>query len=168
MSGLDPIDSIVAANQEFAAGFAGEASVRPRRALAVVTCMDARLDAAAALGLEPGDAHILRNAGGLVTDDVIRSLCLSQRVLDTRAVVVVGHTDCGLEGVADDEFVDRLASETGYTPAWRVGGFEEVEQAVMSSMRRLAESPFLLHRDEVAGFVYHTDTGRLRRVESAV
>lgn len=162
MDGREVLDRILSANREYAAGHRGAVPVRPRRALAVVTCMDARLDVFAALGLEVGDAHIIRNAGGIVTDDVIRSLCLSQRLLDTRAIVLIGHTDCGLEGVSDDEFAARLEADTGHRPDWTAGGFERVEEAVRSSLRRLEETPFLAHRDRLAGFVYDVDTGRLR------
>lgn len=159
------VDRILAANREFVDRFPGEAEVRPVRKLAVVACMDARLDVAAALGLRPGETHIIRNAGGIVTDDVIRSLCLSQRVLGTESIVLVHHTDCGLQGISDDEFASRLRSETGTAPEWRAGGFAEVDGAVQASMRRLEESLFLAHRDDVIGFVYHTDTGHLRRIE---
>lgn len=167
MSESDPVEEIVAANRDFVGRFPGEAAVRPRRALAVVACMDARLDVAACLGLEPGDAHVIRNAGGIVTDDVIRSLCLSQRVLGTRTVVLVHHTDCGLEGVSDDEFAASLAEEAGRAPTWRAGGFADVDEAVQASIRRLGRSPFLPHRDDIAGFVYQTGSGQLRRVEPA-
>lgn len=161
----DPISRLTGANRAFARRFSGPASVRPRRELAVVACMDARLEVMAALGLQPGDAHVLRNAGGIVTADVIRSLCLSQRVLGTRTIVLVHHTDCGLHGVSDEEFARRLSAETGRTPDWDVGGFEDVEESVRVSMRRLTESPFLPHRERIAGFVYHIDTGALHRVE---
>lgn len=162
MDEQEVLDQILSSNREYAAGYEAAAPVRPRRELAVVTCMDARLDVFAALGLQVGDAHIIRNAGGIVTDDVIRSLCLSQRLLGTRAIVLVGHTDCGLEGVSDDEFSARLEAATGRRPDWSAGGFEGVEEAVRSSLRRLEETPFLVHRDRIAGFVYDIDTGRLR------
>lgn len=161
------LDHIRSANQEFAGRFPGEASTRPVRRLVVVTCMDARIDVLAALGLQPGDAHILRNAGGIVTGDTVRSICLSQRLLGTRAIAVVQHTDCGLEGVASDEFVDSLVSETGQRPSWEVGGFERVEDSVRRSIAHLQQDPFLAHRGEIVGFVYETATGRLREVGPA-
>lgn len=162
MGELEVVDQILAANREYAARLPEEVPVRPRRELAVVTCMDARLDVFAALGLQPGDAHVIRNAGGLVTDDVIRSLCLSQRLLGTRTIVLVGHTDCGLEGISDDGFAADLMADTGHRPDWTAGGFDRVEQAIQASMRRLQASPFLADQNRVAGFVYDVDTGQLR------
>lgn len=160
----DQNSRIERANRAFAAAFTQAPPARPRLGLAVVACMDTRLDVLSALGLAPGDAHILRNAGGIVTDDVIRSLCLSQRLLGTGSVVLVHHTDCGLQGVSDQEFVSRLSAETGRRPPWEVGGFRRVEESVRASMARLAESPFLIRPMAVAGFVYETETGRLRQI----
>lgn len=164
---IDLLERMLAANESFASHYREPESPRPRRGLAVVTCMDARVDPLPALGLDPGDAHVVRNAGGIVTDDVIRSLCLSQRLLGTGAIVVIQHTDCGLEGVSDEDFASLLVDETGQVPPWRAGGFEGVDAAVRSSMERVARSPYLPLREHVAGFVYHTDTGRLRRIHPA-
>ncbi|MFP3914816.1 MAG: beta-class carbonic anhydrase [Actinomycetota bacterium] len=162
----DLLAGLLASNEDYAASYPGGKPARPGRGLAVVACMDARLDVYSALGLEPGDAHVIRNAGGIVTDDVIRSLCLSQRLLGTEAIVLVHHTDCGLEGVSDDEFDRALAQETGISPRWRAGGFDDVEASVHRSMERLADTPFLPNREHMAGFVFHTDSGRLRRVHT--
>jgi carbonic anhydrase len=154
-------DRIVAANRSYAEGFSGAGAVRPSRNLAIVACMDARLDIFALLGLEIGDAHVIRNAGGIVTDDVFRSLTLSQRALGTREIVLVHHTDCGLQGVVDDDFAAELEAATGVVPGWRAGGFADPHADVAVSIERLRSSPFLLHRDLISGFVYDVDTGRL-------
>ncbi len=139
-----------------------ELSPRPRRKLAVLTCMDARIDPYALLGLTRGDAHLLRNAGGLVTDDAIRSLSASQRELGTEEVVVVMHEGCGLLGADDERFAQALAAD-GAHPPWRLGGFADVEQALREGLERLRESPELAHRDRISGFVFDPRTGSLRR-----
>ena len=126
--------------------------------------MDARLDLFAILGLRQGDAHVIRNAGGVVTDDVIRSLTISQRKLGTREIVLVHHTDCGLLQFTDDEFRHALEDETGIRPAWSAEAFRDVDGDVRQSMARIANSPFLPHKDAVRGFVFEVETGRLREV----
>lgn len=158
-------ERIAAANRSYAENFAGAGAVRPARHLAVVACMDSRMDIFAMLGLEVGDAHVIRNAGGIVTDDVIRSLTLSQRALGTREIVLVHHTDCGLLGVSDDDFAAELEADTGAIPEWRAGGFEDAHADVTESIQRLVASPFLLHRDRVTGFVYDVANGRLLPVD---
>lgn len=161
----EDIDRIIAANRDYSAAFgASSRPVRPRRRLAVVACMDSRMDLFALLGLDVGDAHVIRNAGGIVTDDVIRSLCLSQRVLGTRQIVLIHHTDCGLEGVDDEEFAATLEEEVGAKPDWEAGGFADAFEDVRASIRRIAGSPFIPHPDSVAGFVYDVDTGWLEPV----
>ena len=140
--------------------------MEPTRKLAIVTCMDCRLDLEAALGLQRGEAHVLRNAGGLVTDDVIRSLAISQRRLGTREVMVVHHTDCGMERLDDETFRAELTQGAGVAPEFPIGAFTDVEDSVRESVRRLRESPFLLHRDRISGHVYEIETHRLRAVES--
>jgi len=137
-------------------------SPRPGRKVAVLACMDTRIDLFAMLGLRRGDAHLLRNAGGLVTEDAIRSLSISQRKLGTEEVVVVMHDGCGLLGGVDDEFARELAAD-GARPSWRMGGFADVEQALREGLARLRASPELLHRDRVSGFVFDPETGALRR-----
>lgn len=138
-------------------------SVRPRRALAIVTCMDSRIDVFAALGLAEGDAHVLRNAGGVVTDDTIRSLALSQRLLGTAAVMLIHHTDCGLQRITEEGFRAEL-SASGTEPQFAIGAFTDVDDSVRRSMRRVTSSPFLPSRDRVRGFVYDVITGELREV----
>ncbi|GGT52307.1 carbonic anhydrase [Streptomyces kurssanovii] len=140
---------------------------RPVLKVAVVACMDARLDLHAALGLELGDCHTIRNAGGVVTDDVIRSLTISQRALGTRSVILVHHTGCGLETITED-FRIELEEEVGQRPAWAVEAFRDVDQDVRQSMQRVRTSPFLLHADDVRGFVFDVTTGLLREIDPAV
>jgi carbonic anhydrase len=137
----------------------------PRRKLAILACMDTRLDPLAALGLGVGDAHVIRNAGGVATDDAIRSLALSQHMLGTTAIAVMGHTDCGLSKTTDDEFADRLEAHAGERPPWRALAFADLEDSVRSSVAALSSSPFLPHRDAVRGYVLEVETGRLREVD---
>lgn len=165
---MDVIDELVANNQAFADSLpAQHLDVRPRRELAVVTCMDSRLDVFAALGLKDGEAHVLRNAGGVITDDVIRSLAVSQRRLGTREVMLIHHTDCGLLTLTDDGFRAELQDATGTAPAFAIESFTDVEADVRQSILRVRRSTFLLHRDLVRGFVYDVDTHRLREVHAA-
>jgi len=160
------IDDLLAHNRDFAAAFdRGHLDVRPSLRLAIVACMDSRLDVFAALGLEDGQAHILRNAGGVITDDVVRSLAISQRRLGTEEIVLVHHTDCGLQLITDDGFRAELQEATGMAPAFAIESFTDVEADVRQSMARLRHSPFLLHRDRVRGFVYDVDTGVLTEVD---
>ena len=131
----------------------------PARRTAIVTCMDARIDPLAALGMHLGDAHVLRNAGAIVTDDTIRSLAISQRMLHTRSVVIVGHTDCGLEGLDEEAALRELAEAAGTEPPWPLGSFEHVEDQVRESVRAVRESPFVPYRDDVRGYVQHVGAG---------
>ncbi|MFJ1790467.1 beta-class carbonic anhydrase [Kitasatospora griseola] len=157
-------DRFVAANRSYAETFRdGGMDARPVRKVAVVACMDARLDLFAALGLELGDAHIIRNAGGVVTDDTIRSLTISQRALGTRTVVLIHHTGCGLLGLTED-FRHELAHEVGQRPQWAVEAFTDLDGDVRQSMQRVRTSPFLPHRDQVRGFVFDVHTGLLREI----
>jgi carbonic anhydrase len=139
---------------------------RPRRRVAVLACMDTRIDLFPMLGLERGDAHVIRNAGGLVTDDAIRSLSASQRLLGTNEIVVVMHDGCGLHGASEDEFAEALAAD-GVLPNWRLGAFDDVEATLRRSLARLRSSPELPARDHVRGFVFDPETGALREVEEA-
>lgn len=136
---------------------------RPRRKVAVLACMDTRIDLFPMLGLERGDAHIIRNAGGLVTDDAIRSLSASQRLLGTEEIVVVMHDGCGLHGASEDEFAEGLAGD-GALPNWRLGAFDDVEETLRLSLARLRASPELPSRDHIRGFVFDPETGVLREV----
>jgi carbonic anhydrase len=159
------IDELVANNHAFADGLPTKhLDVRPSRQLAIVTCMDSRLDVFAALGLGDGEAHVLRNAGGVITDDVIRSLAISQRRLGTREVMLIHHTDCGMQTLTDDGFRAELQEATGVAPAFAVESFTDVDANVRQSILRVRRSAFLLHRDTVRGFVYDVDTHRLREV----
>jgi carbonic anhydrase len=133
----------------------------PRRRLAVLTCMDARIEPFALLGLARGDAHVIRNAGGLATDDALRSLSASQRMLGTEEILVVMHDGCGLGGASDEDFAEQLAAD-GAQPEWRLGAFADVEEALRASLARLRDSPELPHRDRIRGFVFDPDSGRLR------
>jgi carbonic anhydrase len=160
------IDELLAANRRFAGSLpAGHLDVRPSRRLAIVTCMDSRLDVFAALGLGDGEAHVLRNAGGVVSDDVIRSLAISQRLLGTEAVMLIHHTDCGMEKITDDGFRAELQQATGVSPAFAIGSFSDLDADVRQSVLRVRRSEFLPHRDQVRGFVYDVDSHRLREVE---
>jgi carbonic anhydrase len=140
-------------------------SARPSRGLAVVTCMDCRLDLLGALGLNVGEAHVLRNAGGVVTDDVIRSLAISQRRLGTREVMLIHHTDCGMEKLDEGEFREELREAAGAEPRFEIGSFAEVEADVRESVLRVRGSAFLPHRDAVRGFVYDIATHCLSEIE---
>ncbi|GAA5001791.1 carbonic anhydrase [Streptomyces siamensis] len=160
-------DRLVDANHHYADAFTDPGmDARPVLHVAVVACMDARLDLHAALGLALGDCHTIRNAGGVVTDDVIRSLTISQRALGTRSVVLIHHTGCGLESLTE-EFRHDLEMEVGQRPAWAVESFRDVDQDVRQSMQRVRTSPFLLHTDDVRGFVFDVKTGLLREIDPA-
>jgi carbonic anhydrase len=159
------IDELVANNRSFAASLpARHLDVRPSRRLAIVSCMDSRLDVFAALGLGDGEAHVLRNAGGVITDDVIRSLAVSQRRLGTREVMLIHHTDCGMQTLTDDGFRAELQQSTGVAPAFAIESFSDLDADVRQSVRRVRRSPFLPHRDRVRGFVYDVDTHELREI----
>ena len=162
---MDVIDELLANNRAFAASLpALHLDVRPRRRVAIVACMDSRLDVFAALGLRSGEAHVLRNAGGVITDDVIRSLAVSQRRLGTRAVMLIHHTDCGMQALTDDGFRAELQEATGLAPAFAIESFADLDADVRQSILRVRRSPFLPHRDRVRGFVYDVDNHALREV----
>jgi carbonic anhydrase len=164
---MDVIDELLANNRAFANSLpAKHLDVRPSRRLAIVTCMDSRLDVFAALSLNDGEAHVLRNAGGVITDDVIRSLAVSQRRLGTREVMLIHHTDCGMQKITDDGFRAELQEETGVSPAFAIESFGDVEADVRQSILRVRRSPFLPHRNQVRGFVYDVDTHQLREVHA--
>ena len=165
---MDVVDELLDNNRAFAERFdRRHLDLRPARKLAIVACMDSRLDVFAALGLGQGQAHVLRNAGGVITDDVIRSLAISQRRLGTEEIVLVHHTDCGLQMITDDGFRAELQQATGMAPAFAIESFTDVEANVSQSIARVRSSPFLLHRNRVRGFVYDVDTGLLREVQPA-
>jgi carbonic anhydrase len=139
-------------------------AINPSRRLAIVTCMDSRIDVFAALGLDGGEAHILRNAGGVITDDVIRSLAISQRELGTREVMLIHHSDCGMQKLTDDGFRAELQAATGVAPAFAIESFSDVDADVRQSILRVRRSDFVPHREVVRGFVYDVDSRRLREV----
>ena len=159
------IDDLLANNEAYAASLPERhLDVRPSRRLAIVTCMDARLDVFSALGLSYGEVHILRNAGGVITDDVIRSLAVSQRRLGTRGVMLIHHTNCGMQTLTDDGFRAELQEATGVAPSFAIESFSDLDSAVRQSILRVRRSDFLLHRDLVRGFVYDVDTHALREI----
>jgi carbonic anhydrase len=161
-------DELVERNREFAVDFPdAELQVAPTKNLAVVACMDSRMDIFAMLGLGHGEAHVVRNAGGVVTDDVIRSVCLSQRLLGTREIVLVHHTDCGLQKVEADSFKAELEAEVGIKPEWSIEGFSDPYADVRQSMVRLELNPFISYKEHMRGFVYDVVDGLLHEVETA-
>jgi carbonic anhydrase len=159
-------DDLLANNERYATAFdKGDLASPPARKVAIVACMDARLDPARALGLEEGDAHVIRNAGGVVTDDAIRSLAISQRKLGTEEIVLLHHTDCGMQTFSDDEFRREIQADTGVRPPWAAETFEDLDEDVRQSIARIRASPFLPRRGAVRGFVYDVASGRLREVD---
>jgi carbonic anhydrase len=138
--------------------------MRPRRKLAVLACMDARVNPWELLGIEVGDAHVIRNAGGVVTEDVIRSLSISQHLLGTEEIVLIHHTDCGMQRFTDREFADRLEAETGERPGWAAGAFTDLEEDVREGIETIRSSPFIPRTESVKGFVYEVETGAMREV----
>jgi carbonic anhydrase len=161
-------DELLAHNARYVETFDdSDLGLAPRRHLAIVACMDSRMDIFEMFGLSHGDAHVIRNAGGVVTDDVIRSLVLSQRLLDTREVLLVHHTDCGLQKVSEDEFKAELEAEVGIRPWWALESFTDPFADVRQNMARIQNSPFISHKSWVRGFVYETHTGRLIEVDPA-
>lgn len=160
------VDALKERNAHYAStSHASEIDVRPALHLAVVACMDARIDVHAVLGISNGDAHIIRNAGGVITDDVIRSLCLSQRELGTREIVLVHHTRCGLHNVDEGAFRAELSDEVGAVPSWSLQSFGDPYEDVQQSIDVLRNSPFVPHTDHVSGFVFDVDTGVLEPVD---
>jgi carbonic anhydrase len=165
---MSVVDELLTNNEIFAQSFEGPLPVPPSRHVAVVACMDARLDVYALLGLRPGEAHVIRNAGGAVTDDVIRSLAISQRLLGTTAIVLVHHTECGMLTFTDDEFRQSIERETGIRPSWAAEAFADPAGDVRQSIARVKASPFLPHSDDVRGFVFDVSSGRLHEVDHLV
>jgi carbonic anhydrase len=158
-------DDLLRNAESYAASFdKGDLPMPPARKLAVLACMDARLNPYALLGLQEGDAHIIRNAGGVVTDDEIRSLAISQRLLGTNEIILIHHTGCGMLTFKDDEFRGQIEKETGIRPEWAAEAFADLDEDVRQNIARIKASPFLPHKDSVRGFVYEVETGRLREV----
>jgi carbonic anhydrase len=161
---LSVADEYLRNNEEYAGSWQEPTSARPSRHAAVVACMDARLNVSELLGLGDGESHVIRNAGGVVTDDVIRSLSVSQRMLGTTEVILIHHTDCGLSKITDDEFRRAVEADTGLRPPWAVEAFTDPAADVRQSIGRLAASPFIPHKDAIRGFVFDVATGRLHEV----
>ena len=165
---MSAIDELLANNARYAETFEqGALHSPPALGLAVVACMDARLDTHKLLGLEEGDAHVIRNAGGVVTDDAIRSLVISQRLLSTREIVLIHHTDCGMMSFRDDDVKDAIEADTGLRPSFALEAFGDLEQDVRQSIARIQASPFIPEKDQIRGFVYDCATGRLNEVSPA-
>jgi carbonic anhydrase len=162
---MSSTDDFLANNEGYAASFdKADLPLPPGRKLAVVACMDARLNVYGALGLQEGDAHVIRNAGGVVSDDVIRSLAISQRLLGTEEIVLIHHTDCGMLTFTDDEFKASIEKDTGIRPEWAAEAFADLDGDVRQSIARIKASPFIPKKDAVRGFVYEVESGRLREV----
>lgn len=162
---MNILDRLLRNNKDYAARFeAGELRAVPAENLAVVTCMDARIDIYRILGLSPGDAHVIRNAGGVITDDVIRSLAVSQSALRTEEILVVQHTGCGMLGATDEELAERVQALTGARPDFGFLTFDDLHASLRESVDRLRECPYLPHRDRIHGLIYDVGTGRLRQV----
>ena len=162
---MSTTDSLLRNNDKHSSAFQkGNLPMPPAKKLAVVACMDARLDVHKILGLDEGDAHVIRNAGGVVTDDAIRSLTISQRLLGTNEIILIHHTDCGMLTFKDDDFKASIEQDTGIRPAWAAEAFGDLDGDVRQSIARIKASPFIPRKDAVRGFVYEVETGRLREV----
>jgi carbonic anhydrase len=164
---MSAIDELLASAAAYAAAFdKGDLPLVPARKLAILACMDSRMDLFGLLGLQEGDAHMLRNAGGLVTDDAIRSLAISQRAMGTREIMLIHHTNCGMLDYDDEQFKRAIFEETGAEPAWAPESFPDAYEDVRTSVARIKATPFIPYRDNVRGFVYEVETGTLREVET--
>ena len=158
-------DDLLGNNEQYAASFDKSGlTAPPTRKLAVIACMDARLNVYGILGLSEGDAHVIRNAGGVITDDAIRSLAISQRLLGTEEIVLIHHTDCGMLTFTDDEFKNSIQEEIGIKPQWAAESFTDLEVDVRQSIARIEASPFIPRKERIRGFIYEVETGRLREV----
>ncbi len=158
-------DDLLANGEQYAKSFEkGDLPAPPATKVAIVTCMDARVDPARILGLEEGDAHVIRNAGGVISDEEIRSLAISQHLLGTEEIILINHTDCGMLKVTDEEFASRMEESTGERPPWRARTFADLEGNVRTGIERIKASPFIRRTDEVRGFIYDVGTGRLDEV----
>jgi carbonic anhydrase len=157
-------DEYLANNEQYAQTFTGPLPLPPSKHVAVVACMDARLDVYRLLGVNEGEAHVIRNAGGVITDDEIRSLAISQRLLGTKEIILIHHTDCGMLTFTDDAFNAQIAHDTGIKPGWAAESFADLDDDVRQSLRRIEVSPFVTHHDSLRGFVFDVATGRLREV----
>jgi carbonic anhydrase len=157
-------DEYLKNNETYVANFPGELPLPPARKTAVVACMDARVNPYGALGLKEGDSHVIRNAGGIVADDTIRSLAISQHLLGTEEIILIHHTDCGMVTFTDEQFAEILEKEAGQRPSWTANAFPDAEQDVRDSIKRITDSPFIKNKDSVRGFVIDVATGKLNEV----
>jgi len=163
---MSSTDNFLANNARYAGSFAkGDLPIPPAKRTAIVACMDARIDTGRLLGLEEGDAHVIRNAGGVVTEDVLRSLVISQRLLGTEEIILIHHTDCGMVTFRDDDVKDQIEADTGLRPSFALEAFPDVEEDVRQSIRRIEANPFIPVKDKIRGFVYDVKTGQLNEVE---
>jgi carbonic anhydrase len=162
---MSATDGYLQKNAAYAEQFSGPLPLPPSAHLAVVACMDARLNVYAILGLGDGEAHVIRNAGGVVTDDEIRSLAISQRLLGTTEIILIHHTDCGMLTFTDDQFKGAIQAETGIKPAWSAEAFADLDEDVRQSIARIKASPFIPNQDQIRGFVFDVATGRLNEVK---
>jgi carbonic anhydrase len=161
-------DDLLAAAESYAEGFKhGSLAMPPARRVAVLACMDARINPYGLLGLTEGDAHVIRNAGGVVTDDAVRSLAISQRLLGTEEIILIHHSDCGMLTFTDDDFRNQIQHDTGIKPEWAAEAFDDPEEDVRQSIARIKASPFIPNKDHVRGFVYDVDTGLLAEVRQS-
>ena len=162
---MSTTDELLQNAERYAESFdQGDLPLPPGRKVAILACMDARLNPYGLLGLSEGDAHVIRNAGGVVSDDAIRSLAISQNLLGTEEIMLIHHTDCGMLTFTDDELAEKLEGETGQRPEWRALAFSDLEQDVREGIERIRSSPFIPRTDRVRGFIYAVETGRLREV----
>ena len=161
---MSAVDDYVRNNEEYARAYVGGEPSQPARHVAVVACMDARLNVYGILGLKEGEAHVIRNAGGVVTSDEIRSLAISQRLLGTTEVILIHHTDCGMLTFTDDSFKRSVQDETGIKPDWAAEAFTDLGEDVRQSIARIKASPFIPHKEAVRGFVFDVATGKLNEV----
>ena len=161
---MSAVDDFARNNEAYALTHVGGLPAQPARHVAVVACMDSRMRIFALLGLRDGEAHVIRNAGGVITDDVVRSLAISQRLLGTREIMLIHHTDCGMQKITEEGFKAAVEAETGIRPHWAVESFSDAEQDVRQSIGRLKASPFIPHKDAVRGFVFDVATGKLSEV----
>lgn len=159
-------DDYLANNARYAEQFSGPLPLPPSKHVAVVACMDARLDVYRILGVQEGEAHVIRNAGGVVTDDEIRSLAISQRLLGTTEIILIHHTDCGMLTFTDDDFKRGIQDETGIKPTWAAEAFSDLNEDVRQSLRRIETSPFITKTSSLRGFVFDVATGRLHEVDA--
>jgi carbonic anhydrase len=161
---MSKTDEYLRNNERYAESFGGQLPLPPAAGVAVVACMDARLNVYGILGLAEGEAHVIRNAGGAITDDEIRSLAISQRLLGTSEIILIHHTDCGMLTFTDDGFKASIEAETGIRPSWAAEAFDDLDEDVRQSIKRIKASPFVPHKDSIRGFVFDVATGRLREV----